>query len=255
MIPAFLFLRISSDSILLSCENLDYFGDFQINFCSKTFLFVHEISLISGYLFGNYDKFGQNPVEDVALILLHVLLFLVFDLSNQTVQIIMQSYSHSCTSLLDKKLIGEDDIINAKEKYGIIKGNLSVISFCCILLIQSNAISGIYMTIIGENQITSALITLGFMLYLVIMMWDLLTMYDQIDKIVARARNDAYEVSTSSRDLWRMKDRADELEDYRMLTGLGFYNVDLSLVSSFLSTTLTYLIVLIQSEPLLNGSK
>ena len=249
-----MFLRISTDFILLSCGNLDYFGDFQISFSSKIFLCVHEISFIGGYLYGNYDKFGKNPVEDVALILLHVLVFLALDLGNQTIQIIMQGYSHSCKSLLDKKVIREDDIVNAKDKYGTIKGNLSVISFCDFLLVQSNAISGIYMTIIGENQITSALISLGFILYLVILMWDLLEMSDQIDQIVARARKDTYEVSTTNRELLRMRDQANELEDYRMLTGLGFFNVDLSLVSSFLSTTLTYLIVLIQSEPLLNGS-
>ena len=44
---------------------------------------------------------------------------------------------------------------------------------------------------------------------------------DVLSKVVDRGRHDAYLVSSSMKELLKMKDRVNELEDYRQLTGLG----------------------------------
>ena len=105
------------------------------------------------------------------------------------------------------------------------------------------------MTIIGRNEFPPLLVSLSFLLYFIVMLNDLLAVYDQIDKIIARGRSDAYQATDTLRNFMKMRDR---LDAYRQLTGLGFFDIDKGLVTSFLSTTLSYIIILIQSEPLLN---
>ena len=171
-----------ADYSLIACRNMEFFGETKVNWFTTTLLLVVETLYVSGCLLGNLEKFGKDYVGDIVLILLHLMQFLVLFLFIESVSIMMQSYANICRTTLFNKVIKEEDIANAIEKYSHIKPLLSFASFSDYLLVQSNVIVGIYMTIIGENQISASLIALGYLLYLIVMLGDLLVIYNQVDQ-------------------------------------------------------------------------
>ena len=233
---------------------MNYFGDMNVNWLTTALFFLNCLVFLSGYFVSNLHIFGKDPVGDVVIMILNCLFIIFFFLNIQSVSIVMQGVSHLCKTLHQKPVVTADDIAQAMEQYGRIKPFLSFLTFMYYCLVQVSTVIAMYMIIIGQNILASVLMALGFVMYLVIMLGDLLVIYHHMDRLTAKAKADAYRLSKTVGDLLRVKDQIAELEDYRTLTGLGFYDVGLPLVTSFLSTTLTYLIVLVQSEPLLNPS-
>ena len=231
---------------------MEYFGDMNVNWFTTVLLFLNCLVFLCGYFVSNLHIFGKEALGDTVIILLSCMFIVFFFLNVQIVSIIMQGVSHLCKTTGKKTMVTGKDIANTLEKYARIKPFLSFLSFTYYTLVQVNSVISIYMIITGQNILASVLISLGFLMYLVIMVGDLVVIYQHMDRLTAKAKVDAYHISKTIAALLKAKDQIAELEDYRTLTGLGFYEVGLPLVTSFFSTTLTYLIILVQSEPLLN---
>ena len=231
---------------------MEYFGDMTMNWFTTVLLFLNCLVFLCGYFVSNLHIFGKESLGDIVLMLLSCMFIVFYFLNVQVVSIVMQGVSHLCKTMGKKTIVTGKDIAHTLEKYARIKPFLSFLNFTYYTLVQVNSVIAIYMIIIGQNILASVLISLGFLMYLVIMLGDLVVIYHHMDKLTAKAKADAYLISKTIAELMKAKDQIAELEDYRTLTGLGFYEVGLPLVTSFFSTTLTYLIVLVQSEPLLN---
>ena len=231
---------------------MDYFGDMHINWLTTVSLFLNCFVFLAGYFVGNLHLFGKETLGDIAIMLLNCLFLVFFYLNIQSVSIVVQGVSHLCKTMCQKPLITIDDIVHTLQTYTKIKPFLGFLAFMYYFCVQYMALISMYMFIIGQNILASALLSLGFVIYLAIFLCDLEVLYHHMDNLTDKAKADAFRTSKNIRQLLKMKDKIAELEDYRMVTGLGFYEVGQSLVTSFLSTTLTYLIVLVQSEPILN---
>ena len=113
---------------------------------------------------------------------------------------------------------------------------------------QGFLILSIYIAVLNIRYVNIFLFVFSITTTILMTMGDLEECYDLIKEVADKAREEACE-KTSVKEMMQLMVAAGKLEDTYPFSAMKFFTFERSTVTAMLATTLTYLVVLIQSIP------
>ena len=179
---------------------------------------------------------------------LMVVSILAFHLFMLVLYMHISSLKNKCNAILLENILCTEDIKLFTQDYECGKYCLELPSMTGFTSIQINIILLIFLFISGSQYFPLGLPIIsmaGVVGYIVIEMEDI---YAKVMKIAVKGKEDAYRCGASSVELMQQKDAAEELGRSSPLTGWGFFTIEKNTITSMISITLTYTIILLQMK-------
>ena len=195
-----------------------------------------------------YYMLNITLVQDIITVLFLLVAFLLFGICFLLVIIVPTSIQNSYENILNIYILEIKDFAYALDIFERGKQSLQAFSVMYFPTILPIIIIVIFLVITSDNfqVIGPLLICLAICFLVTYFTLEMEKIYDLIKKIVTKGRHDAFEKSSSLRDLLKMQVSVDELEASGPLTGYGFFTIEKSTLVALLSYVLTYLIILMQ---------
>ena len=247
-----LFDMVAATEIILRIGNLDDLGDAKMGW-SKFLGAVLNTALISGgVLLGKLEIVEEDWVHGICLLLVTLFYYMIMVIYAIVGCVALVGYQNTERRSLEQKTLTRDDLALLTEKYNKIQSSFGFVAFTYYITIQLCLITSIYMILIASHVPAVLLITAGILTFLTFFLVETDVIYQMKGKLVSKGRAIALE-NTLITELLQHRDACTKFENTGPISGLGFVDFDRSIVPSLLGTTLTYIIVLVQSQSILNS--
>ena len=249
-----LFDMVAATEIVLRIGSLDDFGDAKIGW-SKLLGAVLNAAIISGgVLLGKLEIMEKDWSHGICLLLVTLFYYLIMVIYGIVGCATLVGYQNTERRSLEQSTLTKDDLAFLTEKYNNIQSSFGFVAFTYYITIQICLIISIYMILIASHVPAVLLITAGIISFLTFFLVEADCIYQMKAKLVTKGRADALEnTHITFTELLHHRDACTQLENTGPINGLGFVDFDRSIIPSLLGTTLTYIIVLVQSQSLLNS--
>ena len=221
-----------------------------LTFLILKFLSSNFYLLILGVLFSKMEWFLQlDPVTDAYLLVSIVFLILY----NSIMLFCMFAFLHACTAnfqskcrdALVKDQLNSEDLINLIKEYKLFKSGLEYILLLIFPLGQLVVIFAVYCFIISRMYWSLILAALAVFSIQYGIVHNVEIIYQQIEQIVSKGNSDAYRMMDMIK-IHKMQNQVGELEKSGPVTTFGFFTVNRGIFTAMVSTTITYILILIQ---------
>ena len=250
-----LFDMVAATEMISGIENLDDLGDAQLGW-PKFLLDLLTSALISGgVLLGKLEVMErENQGHTICLVLVTIFYNMMMVLFSIVGYAVLSGFQSTERRSLLQKSLTRDNLALLTKKYNKIQSAFGFVTFTYYVGIQISLICAIYMILIARHVPAVLLITAGIFSFLTSFLVEADLIYQMKAKLVTKGRADALEnTHITFTELLHHRDACTQLENTGPINGLGFVDFDRSIIPSLLGTTLTYIIVLVQSQSLLNS--
>ena len=250
-----LFDMVAATEIISEIESLDDLGDTQLGW-PKFLLDLLTSALFSGgVLLGKLEIMErENKGHTICLVLVTIFYSMMLVLFSIVGYTVLTGFQYAERRSLIQKSLTRDNLALLTKKYKKIQSAFKFVTFTYYVGIQMSLITAIYMIFIARHVPAVLLITAGIFSFLTSFLYEADFIYQMKAKLVTKGRADALEnTRTTFTELLHHRDACTKLENTGPINGLDFVDFDQSIVPSLLGTTLTYTIVLVQSQSLLNS--
>ena len=250
-----LFDMVAATEIVLRIGSLDDFGDAKIGW-SKLLGAVLNAAIISGgVLLGKLEVMErENQGHTICLVLVTIFYNMMMVLFSIVGYAVLSGFQSTERRSLLQKSLTRDNLALLTKKYNKIQSAFGFVTFTYYVGIQISLICAIYMILIARHVPAVLLITAGIFSFLTSFLVEADLIYQMKAKLVTKGRADALKNTLITfTELLQHRDACTEFENTGPINGLGFVDFDRSIVPSLLGTTLTYIIVLVQSQSILNS--
>ncbi|XP_023343395.1 uncharacterized protein LOC111712875 [Eurytemora carolleeae] len=145
----------------------------------------------------------------------------------------------------DKATIQINNFEKINNDYLSLKHALEPATFAEFSFVQLLCVVSVYLAFKGN--IYNLLQFISMLMILVLMVRVLSDLYELMEKVADKAEEVGLEQS-NLRSMFRYKQMSGKMRRAGLFTGLGYFTIEFSTITALLATTLTYLIVLLQSN-------
>ena len=210
-------------------------------------MILYVVFVLAGVsLEANTYMINVTPVQDTITVLVLIVAFVQIVTCALTWSLVLFSLKNSFEKILKIKDLDIKDIAHALDIFERGKQSLQLIGFEYFSLILPFIIIVIFLVITSDKVIGPILCCFATLYFVTNFTLEMEKVYGLVQDIVTKGRSDAFEKSSTLRDLLKMQISVDELEASGPLTGYGFFIIEKSTLTTMLSHLLTYLIILMQ---------
>ena len=238
-----------STIILVHLRSLDLFGNARISPVHVLYAVFNSALTTAAFAIGIRNFFGHRLYNDILLGVmlvwtsLHLFILILLSLS------VIHGFKVGCLNPTVERINYPNLEILAK-KYSQMKAGLSVFALMNTAYTQIMIICSIYTMLVSVEIMSCFLLTLALITQTIMIIKGMDGIYQDMEKLIQKGRKEALFASQMVKD--QLNHILDELAASGPLTGLGFMNMDRTLITSMLSTTLTYIIALISLQSVFN---
>ena len=219
---------------------------------SSVRIFLYQL-VTSLYVFPcaylNLQDFGTDMFADVVLIGLLVTNYVGNTVLFEFLYVIIKSFTGEWKNVMDQQTTGVEDIKNIQEKYDTMKSGLQLALLLFFTFLQIGIILSITLVIMVPIYLVLISFCLGMIITTGTLVYQVEQVYEMLAEFSMKAEESLLQAASYRVDMMRFQKALDRLEGSGKASGFGFFEVDRTTLTSMLSTTLTYTIIMMQFGP------
>ena len=235
----------------IKTEHLDYYKHGRVGVGHLSRGLVAAALLFGTCYVGNQDLLAKGDAGITCLTLV------VMGLGSLPIMIfvfgmlcITEGIKARCLNTVQQPCLSLEDINRLTEHYNRMKVALGPMSFIPVCFNQVMIIFSLFLILYSEPLFP--LLTTSFIIFVLTgYIFDVDSVYTALAEVVRQGHDHAHKAH-DLRSLLALKDALAGLEASGPLSGLGFFPIERSTLLGMMSTTLTYIIILIQLKPMLD---
>ena len=189
----------------------------------------------------------DDPIFWIAIIIIMVPFSIITFGLNMTPLVSIQMLNSELIEMKEN-LSSKKNVVEIIEKIERTSKAISVPLSQTLIMCQISMILCVYLIVTSTAYANLSLFLVNMIIIILMTMGDLEECYDLIKEIADKAREEACGKS-SVKEMMQLMVAAGKLEDTYPFSAMKFFTFERSTVTAMLATTLTYLVVLIQSIP------